>query len=151
MRRFPRRLLVPLPDLETRTDIIDKTLADNRLANDVNTTAIAQKLEGYTGSDIKELCREAIVQISHDQARLLDQGFDEDFEDDESNESAMAGLQRLRPCSQSDLMKAMSKIKRSVSDKGTELRRVMEWNEEYGEMKRKDKSSSPTTSMNMFL
>mmetsp|Transcript_18288 Transcript_18288/g.52331 ORF Transcript_18288/g.52331 Transcript_18288/m.52331 type:complete len:1286 (+) Transcript_18288:79-3936(+) len=151
LRRFPRRLLVPLPDLETRTDIIDKTLADNRLANDVNTTAIAQKLEGYTGSDIKELCREAIVQISHDQARLLDQGFDEDFEDDESNESAMAGLQRLRPCSQSDLMKAMSKIKRSVSDKGTELRRVMEWNEEYGEMKRKDKSSSPTTSMNMFL
>lgn len=150
LRRFPRRIMVDLPDLETRTDILEKTLAENRLAADVNITAIAQRLDGYTGSDLKELAREAIVQISHEQARLLDQGFDDDFQDDESSEVVMAGLQRLRPLTQDDLLNAIKKIKRSVSTAGTELRRVMEWNREYGEL-RKDKSSAPTTTMNMFL
>jgi len=143
--------MVDLPDLETRKDIIEKTLSENRIDSTFNATAIAQKLEGYTGSDIKELCRESIVSISHEQARLLDQGFDEDFEDDDSSGVAMASLQRLRPCSQEDLLKAMKKIKRSVSNKGTELKKVLDWNEEYGEMKRKDKSRSLTPAMNMFL
>merc|ERR1711862_593628 len=74
LRRFPRRILVDLPDMETRREILDVTLAENRLDVSVNLTAIAQRLEGYTGSDIKEVCREAVVKISHEQAKLLDQG-----------------------------------------------------------------------------
>merc|ERR1712130_974351 len=75
LRRFPRRILVDLPDLETRREILEVTLAENRLAPSVNLTVIAEKLEGYTGSDIKEVCREAVVQISHEHAMRLDQGF----------------------------------------------------------------------------
>merc|ERR1712151_609842 len=75
LRRFPRRILVDLPDVETRREILDVTLAENRLDVSVNLTEIAQRLEGYTGSDIKEICREAVVKISHDQARLLDRGY----------------------------------------------------------------------------
>ena len=75
LRRFPRRILVDLPDMETRREIVEVTMAENRLATDVNMTIIAERLEGYTGSDIKEVCREAVVQISHEQARLLDQGY----------------------------------------------------------------------------
>merc|ERR1719356_1358897 len=75
LRRFPRRILVDLPDMETRKEILEVTLAENRIAKDVNLTQIAERLEGYTGSDIKEVCREAVVQISHEQARLLDRGF----------------------------------------------------------------------------
>ena len=150
LRRFPRRILVDVPDLETRTDIIQKTLADNRLDASFNATAIAQKLEGYTGSDIKETCREAAVAIAHEQARLLDQGFDET--EDETGEAAVAAsLQRLRPISQDDLIKASKKIKRSISEKGTELQKVIAWNEEYGEMKRKDKPTTASPVMNMFL
>lgn len=149
LRRFPRRIMVDLPDLATREDIIVKTLADNRLDSSFNATAIAQKLEGYTGSDLKELCREAAVAIAHEQARLLDQGFDET--EDESGEVAVASLQRLRPISQRDLEKAMAKIKKSVSEKGTELQKVIAWNEEYGEMKRKDKPATSSPVMNMFL
>merc|ERR1712232_1267838 len=74
LRRFPRRILVDLPDLETRREILEVTLAENRLDPGVNLTAIAERLDGYTGSDIKEVCREAVVQISHDQAKMLDQG-----------------------------------------------------------------------------
>ena len=49
------------------------SLEGNRLAGDVNLTQVAQKLEGYTGSDIKEVCREAVVRISHEEALRLEQ------------------------------------------------------------------------------
>jgi SpoVK/Ycf46/Vps4 family AAA+-type ATPase len=55
LRRLPRRIMVDLPDVATRTDILTVTLAGNRLGPDVNLTRIAESLEGYTGSDVKEV------------------------------------------------------------------------------------------------
>jgi len=49
LRRLPRRIMVDLPDLTTRADILAVTLANNRVASDVNLTALAEQLEGYTG------------------------------------------------------------------------------------------------------
>ena len=76
LRRFPRRLLIDLPDLQTRADIIQKTLADNRLDSSFNATAIAEKLEGYTGSDLKELAREAAVATRGDGLTSTSAAFD---------------------------------------------------------------------------
>eukprot|EP00934_Nitzschia_sp_Nitz4_P006185 Nitzschia sp. Nitz4//scaffold76_size158648//109898//113782//NITZ4_002559-RA/size158648-augustus-gene-0.151-mRNA-1//-1//CDS//3329557884//6175//frame0 len=143
LRRFPRRILVDLPDLETRSEILEVTLAENRLDPAVNLTEIATLLEGYTGSDIKEVCREAVVQISHEQARILDQSSHDGTMEDGS-------LQRLRPVTMSDFESAMSKLKRSVSEKGRELARVWEWNDEYGEIKKEKSSRSPQL-LNMYL
>ena len=146
LRRFPRRILVDLPDLETRTEILEVTLAENRLDSEVNLTAIAERLEGYTGSDLKEVCREAVVQISHEQAKMLDQGLCDDTRKDITEGS----LQRLRPVNNEDFEKALSKLKRSVSEKGRELARVWEWNDEYGEIKKEKKNHLPHL-MNMYL
>lgn len=145
LRRFPRRILVDLPDLETRKEILEVTLAENRLDPAVNLTMIAERLEGYTGSDIKEVCREAVVQISHEQARLLDQGFVNSRED-----VTEGSLQRLRPVTSEDFDQALSKLKKSVSEKGRELLRVWEWNDEYGEIK-KEKTNRLPHLMNMYL
>ena len=146
LRRFPRRILVDLPDLETRKEILEVTLAENRLAADVNLTAIAERLQGYTGSDLKEVCREAVVQISHEQAKLLDQGSSILANDDAPGGS----LQRLRPVNMDDFEKALSKLKRSVSEKGRELARVWEWNDEYGEIKQDKKNQQPHL-LSMYL
>jgi SpoVK/Ycf46/Vps4 family AAA+-type ATPase len=140
LRRFPRRILVDLPDLETRKEILEVTLAENRLDPAVNLTKIAERLDGYTGSDIKEVCREAVVQISHEQARLLDQGALQE----------KAPFQRLRPVTMEDFEKSLSKLKRSVSESGRELARVWEWNDEYGEIKKEKKNHLPHL-MNMYL
>ena len=145
LRRFPRRILVDLPDLETRQEILEVTLAENRLDPTVNLTQIAERLEGYTGSDIKEVCREAVVQISHEQARLLDLGFVNTRED-----VTEGSLQRLRPVTMADFENALGKLKRSVSEKGRELSRVWEWNDEYGEIK-KERSNHLPHLMNMYL
>ncbi|GKZ00033.1 hypothetical protein MPSEU_000956700 [Mayamaea pseudoterrestris] len=145
LRRFPRRILVDLPDLETRTEILEVTLAENRLDPSVNLTQIAERLEGYTGSDIKEVCREAVVQISHEQAKLLDQDLVTLRED-----VTQGSLQRLRPATTEDFEKALAKLKRSVSEKGKELARVWEWNDEYGEIKREQRNQLPHLA-NMYL
>lgn len=60
-------------------------------------------------------------------------------------------LNRLRPVTMHDFENAMSKLKRSVSEKGRELARVWEWNEEYGEIKKKEKRDNLPQLMNMFL
>ena len=145
LRRFPRRILVDLPDLQTRKEILEVTLAENRLDPAVNLTSIAERLEGYTGSDIKEVCREAVVRISHEQAKLLDQGFADSRED-----LTKGSLQRLRPVTTADFEDALSKLKRSVSEKGRELARVWEWNDEYGEIKKEKKNHLPQLA-NMYL
>jgi len=133
LRRFPRRILVDLPDLRTRTEILEVTMGNNRVSKDVNFTKVAEKLEGYTGSDIKEVCREAVVRISHEQASKLDKGA---ALDDGNGET----LERLREVGVEDFEKAMKKLKKSVSEKGKELSKVYNWNNEYGELKKKKKS-----------
>ncbi len=152
LRRFPRRILVDLPDLETRKEILEVTLAENRLGPDVNLTMVAERLEGYTGSDLKEVCREAVVQISHEQARMLDRGelLDEDDEEDVF-ESSSSGFQMLRPVTMRDFENAMRKLKRSVSETGKELAKVWDWNDEYGEIKKTNKRDVLPQMMNMFL
>jgi SpoVK/Ycf46/Vps4 family AAA+-type ATPase len=152
LRRFPRRILVDLPDLDTRREILEVTLSENRLGPDVNLTKIAERLDGYTGSDLKEVCREAVVQISHEQARMLDRGemIDEEDVDDEADTSKN-GFQMLRPVKMSDFESAMRKLKRSVSENGRELARVWEWNDEYGEIKKSNKRDTLPQMMNMFV
>ncbi|GMI15500.1 hypothetical protein TrLO_g305 [Triparma laevis f. longispina] len=127
LRRFPRRIMVDLPDLQTRKEILEVTLSQNRVSKDVNFTKLAEKLDGFTGSDLKELCREAVVRISHEQASILDKGGD------------LPDGMRLREVQQEDFEQALTKIKKSVSEKGTELKKVDDWNSEYGEIKRKKK------------
>lgn len=154
LRRFPRRILVDLPDLDTRREILEVTMAENRVDHGVNFTSIAERLEGYTGSDIKEVCREAVVRISHEQAKMLDRGMWSNTDEDNSsslNSGTLGRLQRLRPVKMEDFEISMNKLKRSVSEKGRELARVWEWNDEYGEIKRKDRTDALPQLMNMFL
>ncbi len=54
---FSRHILVDLPDLEIRKEILEVTLAENRVDSSVNLMSIAKRLDGETGSDMKEVCR----------------------------------------------------------------------------------------------
>ncbi len=137
LRRLPRRIMVDLPDLETREDILRVTMAENRVDPSVNFTEIARKLEGFTGSDIKEVCREAVVRIAHAHAEDLEKNMGE-------------GLDlnvRLRSVTSNDFEAALKRITTSVSERGRELARVKEWNEEYGELQKKDKTAPSYASM----
>ncbi|MDG6985162.1 MAG: AAA family ATPase [Nitrososphaerota archaeon] len=57
IRRFPKRILVPLPDNEARMAQFKMYTAPLTLAEDVELTTLARLSEGYSGSDIKDICQ----------------------------------------------------------------------------------------------
>jgi SpoVK/Ycf46/Vps4 family AAA+-type ATPase len=157
--------MVDLPDLKTRSEILSVTLAHNRLAPNVNLTSLAESLEGYTGSDLKEICREAVVRVAHERAQLLESGSfnaadaysdvndeartrveskvviselstKDEFNSDRIRYSSVTGTAALmRPVNSTDFKEAIKKLKASVDPGGRELQKVLEWNEKYGEKK----------------
>lgn len=122
---------------------------------------------GTVGSDIKEVCREAVVRIAHERAMALEnglEGLDSITHSGNRNDSSMEGSSNdswsndssassgrgggvfeadvnapLRPVTLKDFKLSMKKLKSSVNDNGREMQKVVEWNSKYGEIKRKKK------------
>ena len=61
--RFDRLVLVPAPDKKARLEIFKIHTKGMPLAKDVDLEALAAETEGYTGSDIAALCREAAMLV----------------------------------------------------------------------------------------
>ncbi len=56
-RRLEKRIYIPLPDQETRQELLKINLKEVPCVADVDLKSIAEKLEGYSGSDITSVCR----------------------------------------------------------------------------------------------
>jgi transitional endoplasmic reticulum ATPase len=54
--RFDEKIYIPLPDLPARVRLLELYLGKRPIADDVDFNAIAPKLEGYSGADIKYIC-----------------------------------------------------------------------------------------------
>jgi transitional endoplasmic reticulum ATPase len=59
--RFDEKVYIPLPDLAARRKMLDIYLSKRPLADDIDLDALAKKLEGFSGADIKYLCDRAAV------------------------------------------------------------------------------------------
>jgi len=55
IRRFQKRILIPLPDPEARIEMLKIYVKDLRIDPDVRLEDIAQRTEGYSGSDIRDI------------------------------------------------------------------------------------------------
>ncbi|PSC75359.1 ATPase family AAA domain-containing 1 [Micractinium conductrix] len=56
LRRFTHRVFIGLPNRAARTAILRIILADERLAGHVSVDRLAERTEGYSGSDLRQLC-----------------------------------------------------------------------------------------------
>lgn len=70
-RRFDKVLSFPLPDAEMRMKILDEVLS--RIDADVNTRELADLTEGYSGSDLRLVVREAVLNGLLEDRRKLSQ------------------------------------------------------------------------------
>ncbi len=114
-RRFERRIYIPLPDLPARSAIFIFNTKGVELAEDADFEVLAEITEGYSGSDIAMVCREAIMTP----IRELDMaGAIED--------TSIAA----RAVTQDDFLEAIESINPSVSD--DEIEKYDNWNEEFG-------------------
>lgn len=78
LRRFPKRIYVPLPDLELRKAIFEIHLGKKGHHSQVPASALAERSQGYSGDEIRQVCADAVDAMIHrmnpDSLQIVDQG-----------------------------------------------------------------------------
>ncbi|XP_014825896.1 PREDICTED: ATPase family AAA domain-containing protein 1-A-like [Poecilia mexicana] len=113
LRRMPATFHVGLPNAKQREDILRLILAGENLSNAINLREIAEKTDGYSGSDLRELCRDAAMYrvrdfVRKEQIRQIAQQL-QSYEEEEGP----VDEDRLRPVTQLDLLFGLDKMKES--------------------------------------
>lgn len=63
IRRFQKRIMVPLPDFETRLEIFKLYTTKMELSKDVDYRELASITEGFSGSDIRDICQSVRLNV----------------------------------------------------------------------------------------
>jgi len=100
IRRFQKRILVPLPDHHSRLLMFKLYTADLQLASNVDLHELARLSEGFSGSDIRDVCQAAHL-------KLIGEFF-------ESGQAANK-LAKPRPLEMNDFRQILEERKPSVS------------------------------------
>ncbi|KAF9545909.1 hypothetical protein EC957_010414 [Mortierella hygrophila] len=114
-RRFVKRIYIPLPEAETRRNLLTKLLSgqDYQFSSSEMQTLVRQT-EGYSGSDLTALAQDAALGPLRSLGEtLLDTPADQ-----------------VRPIQYQDFVQALQTIRPSVSPQS--LMAFEEWNREYG-------------------
>ncbi|XP_067908622.1 outer mitochondrial transmembrane helix translocase isoform X2 [Heterodontus francisci] len=99
LRRMPKRFHITQPNIRQRELILDLILQNEKVDNCVNLDEVAKETNGFSGSDLKELCRDAAMFCVRD---YVHGSGDEDSAED-----------KIRPIQQEDLQKAIEKMRKS--------------------------------------
>ena len=112
LRRLPRMFGIPLPNQQSRLDILRLLLKDQNMEYEVEEflPALSELTRGYSGSDLKEVCRAAamtpIHEIMAEASRRAVMGETSILEDKTIQP-------KLRPLCKHDFMLALKKVKRT--------------------------------------
>ncbi|KAL1123250.1 hypothetical protein AAG570_002336 [Ranatra chinensis] len=114
LRRMPATFHIPLPNVSQRHDILKLIMAGEPLADNVNLEKIAQLCDNLSGSDLKELCRNACMYRVRDYMKTTQNPLDPTL-------SRTSGIQlgedqeefhdTLRPITMEDLTKSIKNMK----------------------------------------
>ncbi|OWR46982.1 spastin [Danaus plexippus plexippus] len=120
LRRFPKRVYVSLPDSRTRGALLRRVLTRGAAAaaiSDDELARLAALTDGYSGSDLTALCRDAalgpIRELDPEEVKCLD-------------------LSLVRSITFQDFMDALKRIRPSVSP--LSLVGYEKWSVQYGEL-----------------
>ena len=119
-RRLEKRIYIPLPTQEGREALLAISLREVEKSPDLDLSSIAEAMDGYSGADITNVCRDAsmmamrrkIAGLTPEQIRSLSK--------DELE----------LPVSPDDFYEAIRKINKSVS--ADDLKKYDKWMAEYG-------------------
>jgi len=111
VRRFQKRIYVPLPNKEARKKLLEMLTAKIKLASDVDLDKLADMLEGYNGSDIKDIVFDAYMRTVKDYFKNGSEG------------------DGPRPVSMRDFEEVIKRRKPSVNPES--LRKLEEWRRKF--------------------
>ncbi|KAF5957111.1 hypothetical protein HYC85_004336 [Camellia sinensis] len=120
-RRLEKRIYIPLPNFESRKELIRINLRTVEVAPDVDIDEVARRTEGYSGDDLTNVCRDAslngmrrkIAGKTRDEIKNMSK-------DDISND----------PIAMCDFEEAVTKVQPSVS--AADIERHEKWFSEFG-------------------
>ncbi|XP_047320182.1 uncharacterized protein LOC124924149 isoform X2 [Impatiens glandulifera] len=144
IRRFERRIMVSLPSVENR-EMILKTLLSKEKVGDLDYKELAVMTEGYSGSDLKNLCVTAAYRPVREllqQEKLKDKEKKKVEADGQSSEVAPDKAKEeekeekviiLRPLNMEDMRQAKNQVAASFATEGSVMSELKQWNDLYGE------------------
>ncbi|KAM1534385.1 hypothetical protein ACFX14_008336 [Malus domestica] len=134
------RLMVNLPDAQNREKILRVVLTKEDLEPDVDLKVVANMTDGYSGSDLKNLC----VAVAHLPIREI-------LEKEQKERSLALAENRpvpelycstdIRPLKMEDFKHAHEQVCASVSSESTNMSELLQWNDLYGEGGSRKKTS----------
>lgn len=119
-RRLEKRIYIPLPSAVGRVELLRINLREVDLATDVNLDLIAEKIEGYSGADITNVCRDASMMAM----RRRIQGLSPE------EIRALSKEELQMPVTMEDFTLTLKKISKSVS--AADLEKYEAWMAEFG-------------------
>ncbi|XP_058074656.1 katanin p60 ATPase-containing subunit A1 isoform X1 [Magnolia sinica] len=120
-RRLEKRIYIPLPNFESRKELIRINLKTVEVAPDVNIDGVARRTEGYSGDDLTNVCRDA--SLNGMRRKIAGKTRDEikNMSKDEISKD---------PVAMCDFEEALTKVQRSVS--AADIERHEKWFSEFG-------------------
>lgn len=104
LRRMPATFYIPMPNVAQRKQIVELILENEPVADDLNIQKVAVATEGFSGSDLREVCRNASLYRVSDYMRSV-RNIAGDSEDEYHD--------ALRPITMEDLTISLNKMKES--------------------------------------
>ncbi|KAH7547337.1 hypothetical protein FEM48_Zijuj01G0299000 [Ziziphus jujuba var. spinosa] len=120
-RRLEKRIYIPLPNFESRKELIRINLKTVEVAPDVNIDDVARRTEGYSGDDLTNVCRDA--SLNGMRRKIAGKTRDEikNMSKDEISKD---------PVAMCDFEEALVKVQRSVS--AADIEKHEKWFAEFG-------------------
>ncbi|XP_023665953.2 katanin p60 ATPase-containing subunit A1 isoform X1 [Paramormyrops kingsleyae] len=119
-RRLEKRIYIPLPSAKGRVELLRINLKELELASDVDLAKIGEKMEGYSGADITNVCRDASLMAMR---RRIEGLTPEEIRNISRDEMHM-------PTTMEDFESALKKVSKSVS--ASDLEKYERWIAEFG-------------------
>lgn len=119
-RRLEKRIYIPLPNEESRRELIRINLRGVEVAADVDIDEVARRTDGYSGDDLTNICRDA--SMNGMRRKIAGKTRDEI--------KTMTKDAMQEPVAMCDFEEALSKISRSVST--ADIERHEKWFAEFG-------------------
>lgn len=121
-RRLEKRIYIPLPGQKGREALIDISLREVEKSVNLNLEQIAKNLEGYSGSDITNVCRDACMMAMR---RRISGLTPEEIKNLSREELDL-------PVTMDDFIDATRRVNKSVS--AEDLRRYEKWMRDFGSL-----------------
>lgn len=116
LRRMPATFHIPMPNVLQRQKILELTLENEPVADDVDILRLARLTDGFSGSDLRELCRNGSVYRVRDYMKNHHEAIHDSSEDEFQD--------ALRPITMEDLLASLNKMRESKMHCGTLASRI---------------------------